>query len=868
MRRSALSLLLLFTVLFTEAKTVSIDNARSVATQFMMSGNRASSRDGVPSIVMTDVMTITRNGEAVLYVFNGNGGGYAIVSADDETQRQVLGWSRSGSFDPLNIPDPMKVILEGFADGIQTMRNSTYDNWNTVSVNTSVKAGSLPDKVDPLLDDIEWGQGAPFYNMCPYVGGYYCVTGCVATATAQIMRYHRWPSQGRGSHSYEWNGQVLSADFSKSTYQWDLMLPNYNGDYTQEQGNAVALLMHDVGIAVNMDYGISESGSNIWGYELVDYFDYDKNIKSVDKDYCSVEDWEAILKSELAAGRPVLCAGGSQAGAHEFVCDGYDADGFFHYNYGWNGYNNGWFASTATGFDLGASYLYGIQKNNGGTGALTLISRDDFNWSEGNTFSCALEFRCCGLHNQADYSIELGIALLNTANGQVQYHTIQEVSTEYYYYQLIFGINVPDGSYKVYPVGRLNGGEWQTFTHNTLRQIEVDLTVTNGVKNWENNHLLDLMDEGKVELDGFYYILNEASLEATVTSRNERGNSYSGDVIIPDSIIYIGNTYKVTSVGNNAFDKCSDLNTVVVGKNVRTLGQGAFNWASLNSITFAEGSNLTTVGGWAFNGCNKLKECILPEGTEILMTAAFQTCSAMEKIVIPSSVRAIYDCCFNTCTSLKDIFVSWTSLSYLNMMDDFTADYLGDLSKITLHVPNGCGGIYRNSSIWGNFIIVEEEAQQTVERRIYVIGCDGEWNPAVASAYLSYRSDSCYAGTVTVNNADGRGYGYFCIGTVLDADWNVFNHNRLGAPSPDYYLESGSSARFYRGSNASYMVSAGTHYIVVNLGTGYISLDDPAGVKSTRILDSPIMYDLSGNRVVTPERGEIIIRNGQKFIAE
>ena len=297
------------------------------------------------------------------------------------------------------------------------------------------------------------------------------------------MMYHRWPEQGRGSHSYEWNGQTLSADFNHA-YRWNLMLPSYLGNYTEEQALEVARLMYDVGVSVNMYYNESGSGASFNGSHMVEFFDYDKNTRTLSGDYCSTEDWEDVMRTELAAARPVLCSGGSQGGAHEFVCDGYNAEGLFHYNYGWNGVSNGWFASTATGFDASPSIDYGIEKNHGGTGALSLMSCNDFVWTSGNDLSGDLRITCTGLdYETANVTIEVALAVKNVQTGQVSYYAkLSHKTSGMVLPVLSLNDEVPDGTYQVYPVSRLAGEEeWQTFYHNAMRQIVVDLTVSGGV---------------------------------------------------------------------------------------------------------------------------------------------------------------------------------------------------------------------------------------------------------------------------------------------------------------------------------------------------------------------------------------------------
>ena len=726
---SLLAVLLLFILPSAHAEVITPGEARAIALQHVQEDFHAQSRRGIPtSATLAEPITLSIDGTAVLYVFNRAGGGYVIVSAESDTRREVLGWSDSGSYDPACVPAPLKAVLDSYADGIRRLRNASSAERELLAKAQEHaskapqlrRAGDLPSQVEPLLGTIEWGQNTPFNDLVPtYTTAagnvIHYPTGCVATAIAQLMMYHRWPEQGRGSHSYQWNGQTLSADFAHP-YRWDLMLPAYNitdyntmtGDYTEEQAHEVALLMHDVGVSVDMYYNESGSGANFSGPRMVEFFDYDKNMKRLDADYCSTEDWETVLRSELAAARPVLCSGGSQGGAHEFVCDGYDAEGLFHYNFGWNGAVNGWFASTATGYDASPSIDYGIEKNHGGKGALSLMSCDDFVWTSGNDFVGDLMLDCSGLdYSTSTMTIEVALAAQNVQTGQVTYHAKQSyTTTSLYLMSLSFNDDLSDGTYEVYPVGRLAGEEWQTFYHNAMRQIVVDLTVSGGVKTWANNHILDPIDEGVVNVDGIYYLLDEQNGVATVTRRNERGNSYKGDVVVPDEVTFEGSTYTVTAIGERAFEDCADLNSLVVGKNVAIIGFAALGSAGLSTITFAEGSQLQTIGGWAFNGCDQLSECHLPEGVTTIGMCAFQSCYGMRSVSLPASVTSIASCAFNGFTRLQTMQVAWMSFDVVYVAPDAFGG--NDMSGATLVVPKGCADLYRSDPVWCEFNIVED----------------------------------------------------------------------------------------------------------------------------------------------------------------
>jgi len=302
--------------------------------------------------------------EPALYVFNrDNNGGFVIVSADDNAVT-ILGYADEGSFDAANMPSNVRFWLDYYAERIAVAQPA-------VNKGKPIRKAKTTTAISPLLDieGIKWNQTAPYYNMCPSDVGGRCVTGCVATAAAQIMRFWKWPVQGQGSHSYTWEkctnynnkhactsseDVVLSVDFSQTTYDWDNMLPQYGSGATQVEKDAVALLMYHVGVSCNMAYASTASGAwtDIMGDALVSNFGYKNTAQyytQFNNPSLTIDKITNYFLADLQAGRPILMGGETadhQAG-HEFVCDGVDANGLFHINWGWGGMSNGYFALSA-----------------------------------------------------------------------------------------------------------------------------------------------------------------------------------------------------------------------------------------------------------------------------------------------------------------------------------------------------------------------------------------------------------------------------------------------------------------------------------------------------------------------------------------
>ena len=335
------------------------------------------------------LMYTQKSGEKTLfYVFETTEGGFLIASANDNANA-VLGYTGNGTFrEALAIPS-FKAWVGDCTNALTWVANQPEatlkeDNRQGAFRSRAIRA-NLPQTVSPLLETIAWNQGVPYNRLCPYVQGTRCATGCVATAMAMVMKYWEWPIHGTGEASYTSStyNLELSADFSQSTYEWKSMLNRYDGEYTDEEADAVAKLMSDVGISVQMNYGPS-SGTSAQRVPIAfaNYFYYNKGLKFLERCFFSSEEWNSIIKGELADKRPVLMTGINyvEMVGHEFVLDGYNAQGLYHVNWGWGGTSNGYFDVNFMSPDY-----QGIGGSNGGYVAEQAILADLYPDREGNS---------------------------------------------------------------------------------------------------------------------------------------------------------------------------------------------------------------------------------------------------------------------------------------------------------------------------------------------------------------------------------------------------------------------------------------------------------------------------------------------------
>jgi len=292
------------------------------------------------------------------YVFDVNdgiSGGFVIVAGDDAV-RPVLGYSTKGRYDENNLPPNFAYWMDYLKQEIAYAQSQNLQQSETIRqeweqyLSGAVK--NATDAVGPLIQT-KWNQYTPYNNRCPSYGGSRCVTGCGATAMAQIMNYHRHPARGIGqSNAYitrTLNISIPSVNF-EINYDWANMRNVYPGSATAKQQDAVATLMYHCGVSVQMDYAQS-SGAYTFDVPaaLTEHFGYDKDIDLLRRGNYNNTSWENTIREQIDAGLPVFYTGYylSAGEGHAFVCDGYDSNGMYHFNWGWGGMFDGFFVTTS-----------------------------------------------------------------------------------------------------------------------------------------------------------------------------------------------------------------------------------------------------------------------------------------------------------------------------------------------------------------------------------------------------------------------------------------------------------------------------------------------------------------------------------------
>lgn len=349
------------------AKEVNLQLASEVAKNFAAEIHSTKSDLPETNIQQPVLLGTSRNlfgsdglqsaGTSAYYIFSLNPG-WCIISGDDNS-RPILAYSPDNNLDITKIPDNAEYWFKLYNNEVKSTASSDEnqisafsDQWQRYKTGKKSAGKVLSVVVSPLVKST-WGQQYPYYNLCPMDGSNRSVTGCVATAMAQIINFWKWPLKGTSYHSYvsETKGFNLAANFDTTYFDWNNITNSYDSaSCTSAQALAVATLMYDCGVSVDMDYSASGSGaySNNVPAALTSYFGYSDSCIYLDRTNYTLTQWNQILQNELDAGRPMLYSGYDRsAGGHAFVCDGYDSDMNFHYNFGWDGQANGYFASNA-----------------------------------------------------------------------------------------------------------------------------------------------------------------------------------------------------------------------------------------------------------------------------------------------------------------------------------------------------------------------------------------------------------------------------------------------------------------------------------------------------------------------------------------
>ena len=651
------------------------------------------------------MQTLVKDG---YYIFNvDNNGGFVIIAGDDRMP-EVLGYAHKGALDVSNAPDGLKWLLgyyEEIAHHLDKSQQPTHHSTRTERA-----------AISPLMAT-EWGQDYPYNAQCPTVNGKKTVTGCVATAMAQIMNYCRWPEDATSViPSYTTaSAQVTLPQLEPAQFNWTFL-----------GSRQLAQLMRYCGQATKMDYGVGESGAFMFyaADALVNNFGYDSSVKSVNRSDYGDDEWEKLIYDELSERRAVMysgCGSGDlYAGGHAFVVHGYDS-GRFYIDWGWDGSNNGYFMLTGLNvpgmsFNEEQDAVIGIQPPGGvktvaqkqpEAAVVSIIPLTGYILrEESGTFpeiNIDIQLKSA---TDAEVTVQTGYGLYDS-NGMVKVYDTGQCTLAaggtYVSHQVVIGSDVHDGDYYLVPVYRSSGtADWQPVKRaevsHLILSIHDDLMKKQVVMNqpgtiWQQRNLEYV---GISQVDGVNYdFYTEKGIRRAIVLPKKGG--YSGELSIPDKVIFQGDDYQVYEVADQAFRGCMGLTSLSVGM----------------------------PNGPDISNCHDLSKLEMREG--VVSMGGIYDCPTIEQLDYPASVGKASAFIFN-CTNLKTIrfrnpnqlmltnlHMAWMGCPLTDIFfhqsepprDEFPDHELNTVEGVTVHIPHGTLKAYQ-SSIWKDFILKDD----------------------------------------------------------------------------------------------------------------------------------------------------------------
>lgn len=600
--------------------------------------------------------SVSRDGCADYYVFNADDKAFVIVAGDDRAE-DILGYG-DGAIDMADLPCNMRWLLGYYKEQMEWLHANP-----DAHIEREVPYHDVC--VAPMLT-CNWSQGAPYNNQCPDFNGERSVTGCVATAMAQVMYFWRYPSRTPALSGYTTRSHHITLpSYPSKILDWDNMLDNYSVvQYTDEEANAVATLMRSCGQSCHMDYSPDGSGSYIYqqaqGMRAFSYHD----TKMVERSSYELEDWEAMMQEEILAGRPILYSGvDGLAGGHAFVLDGY-YNGKYHINWGWSGTGDGYFM-------LDAFSVRGYFFNTSQQMLIDVYPDEDAQIEDGYDFEqdgiyYMYDEDCTGLcvtyqdTRYNCYSGEVVIPSQITYDGEtlpvkgigrgafrnctnLTAVTLPPTLTEVDVYAFrnctaLTRVTLPEGVIAIGP---------QAFANClNLERIEFPASLTSiGSRAFQDCFALTQVETPSVEawlgIAFADHYANPLSYSHHLTAAGEEVH----DLVIPAS---------VGEVSKYAFIECEGLTSLTLEEGVTTLGVASFSYCTgLKSLSLP--STLTTIDNQVFYGCTALEDVVLPDGVTRLNNYAFTSCTGLKTFTLSSGLTAINDYVFDGCTNLKSV---------------------------------------------------------------------------------------------------------------------------------------------------------------------------------------------------------------------
>lgn len=720
------------------------------------------------------------------YMFRNKEDNRLVVISGDQRMQSILGYTDNAIEDNM-MPDGLAELL------------TTYKRqYAALSPDCQTVCKSNLNKGERLLKTPDWGQWAPFNLRTPLS----YPTGCAATAMSIVMRYHQWPVMGQGSKTHIWKDSVMTADFEHTRYDWDNMPMSYDS-YTTAQAEAVSLLMRHAGIAVEMYYAAESSGArqSLVPGALTQHFRYATTTRLVSAADYDAATWEKMMRSEIDADRPVIYTGESTMGrgSHGFVLDGY-RDNLFHFNFGWNGSGNGYFAisafsSTSTAFEFANQQqaVIGIKPlREDNCAPLTLECEGKYEgfYSDLTTLTAntsvsihlssltalrqwngKLRWELCDAEGNVKEAFDSKTVSINGGNSQPIDFSFDSSTTAI------------KGSY-LRLMACENGKEEWTFVLNAKGQevrmdaYERKVPVVEIISDMENATLNDQNQgnecfEGKPLL-GSTYTYNIAWKSSTVKNIVQQrfcGEAYwrksDKSVMLTADTLYI----KAKAYERSQLVQECQVNVVKPGQLEATLLKATPDADAVESLIITgslDDNDLTYLStlqtlkklnlenatiqqglfGAPFKDFRRLETCELPRSLKQIGSETFKGCGSLKTISLPVSLQATGNDILSGCQKMTDIYVRPSSPDCV-ATDAFRG--LPNPQAVCIHVQQGLSDVFRSNAKWSMFSRITDDLPALPKR----FACDGIEYRAIYQgdgnfAEVTIPSGEMYSGAIVI----------------------------------------------------------------------------------------------------------------------
>ena len=726
------------------------------------------------------------NSSDAYYMFRNKKDNRLVVISGDQRMQSILGYTDHAIEDNM-LPDGLAELL------------ATYKSqYAAISQDCQTVCKSNLNKGERLLKTPDWGQWVPFNLRTPLS----YPTGCAATAMSIVMRYHQWPVMGQGSKTHIWKDSVMTADFEHTRYDWDNMPMSYDS-YTATQAEAVSLLMRHAGIAVEMYYAAESSGArqSLVPGALTQYFRYAATTRLVSAADYDAATWEKMMRSEIDADRPVIYTGESTMGrgSHGFVLDGY-RDNLFHFNFGWNGSGNGYFAisafsSTSTAFEFANQQqaVIGIKPlREDNCAPLTLECEGKYEgfYSDLTTLTAntsvsihlssltalrqwngKLRWELCDAEGKVKEAFDSKTVSINGGNSQPIDFSFAPSTT------------ATKGSY-LRLMACENGKEEWTFVLNAKGQevrmeaYERRVPVVEIISDMKNATLND-QNQGNVCFEGkpllgstyTYNIVWKSSTVKSIVQQRFCGEAYwrkyDKSVMLTADTLYI----KAKAYERSQLVQDCQVNVVKPGQLEATLLKATPDADAVESLTITgslDDNDLTYLStlqtlkklnlenatiqqglfGAPFKDFSRLETCELPRSLKQIGSETFKGCASLKTISLPVSLQATGNDILSGCQKITDIYVRPSSPDCV-ATDTFRG--LPNPQAVCIHVQQGLSDVFRSNAKWSMFSRITDDLPALPKR----FACDGIEYRAIYQgdgnfAEVTIPSGEMYSGAIVI----------------------------------------------------------------------------------------------------------------------